>query len=94
VETTLYRVACEALTNVVRHARARTCRLALECKPGYVVLRVEDDGDGLGAAAAPGVGLRSMRERAAELGGRLIVRSSDEGGAVVELRLPVAEEYP
>jgi signal transduction histidine kinase len=53
-----------------------------------------DDGDGLGAAAAPGVGLHSMRERAAELGGRLIVRSSDEGGAAVELRLPVAEEYP
>ena len=94
VETTLYRVACEALTNVVRHARARTCRLALECEPGHVVLRVEDDGDGLGAAAATGVGLRSMRERAAELGGRLIVRSSDEGGAAVELRLPVAEEYP
>ena len=67
---------------------------ALECEPGHVVLRVEDDGDGLGAAAAPGVGLRSMRERAAELGGRLIVRASDEGGAAVELRLPVAEEHP
>ena len=93
VETTLYRVACEALTNVVRHARARTCRVALECEPGHVVLRVEDDGDGIGAATGPGV-VRSMRERAAELGGRLIVRSSDAGGAAVELRLPVAEEYP
>jgi signal transduction histidine kinase len=92
VETTLYRVACEALTNVVRHARARTCRLALESVEGHVVLRVDDDGDGLGAAAEPGVGLRSMRERAAELGGRLVVRSSDDGGVAVELRLPVGEE--
>lgn len=92
VETTLYRVACEALTNVVRHARARTCRLALESVEGHVVLRVDDDGDGLGADAEPGVGLRSMRERAAELGGRLVVRSSDDGGVAVELRLPVGEE--
>jgi signal transduction histidine kinase len=92
VETTLYRVACEALTNVVRHARAASCRVALTCVEGNVVLGVEDDGVGFAAATEPGVGLRSMAERAAELGGRLVLRSGESRGAVVELTLPLAGE--
>jgi signal transduction histidine kinase len=88
VETALYRVACEALTNVVRHARARSCRLALAASAGQIALRVEDDGDGFAPAAQPGVGLRSMRERAAELGGRLTLARAGDGGAIVELCLP------
>jgi two-component system NarL family sensor kinase len=92
VETALYRVACEALTNVVRHARARSCRLALDAAAGQVVLRLEDDGDGFAASAQHGVGLRSMRERAAELGGRLTLTRAPYGGAIVEVRLPLSEE--
>ena len=91
VETTLYRVACEALTNVVRHARARSCRVALTHAEGNVALGVEDDGVGFAPAAEPGVGLRSMAERAAELGGRLVLRSGESRGAVVELTLPLTD---
>jgi two-component system NarL family sensor kinase len=94
IEAALYRVACEALTNVVRHARARSCRLVLDAAAGQVVLRVEDDGDGLDQSVQPGVGLRSMRERAAELGGRFTVARAESGGAIVEVRLPLSEEQP
>jgi signal transduction histidine kinase len=92
VETALYRIACEALTNVVRHARAEWCRVSLHAHDGQLVLRVEDDGKGLPIPAEAGVGLRSMRERAVELGGRLIVEDSDSGGVLVEVILPVAGE--
>ncbi len=93
-ETALYRVACEALTNVVRHARASSSRLALGMVAGNVVLRVDDDGGGFPGAIRPGVGLRSMRERAEELGGSLVLSRSERGGAAVELRLPFAWEAP
>jgi two-component system, NarL family, sensor kinase len=91
VESALYRVACEAFTNVVRHARAHSCRLTLDTHAGHVVLRVEDDGAGFSPTAEPGVGLRSMRERAAELGGTVSFGRLEAGGSVVELRLTSAE---
>jgi two-component system, NarL family, sensor kinase len=92
VETAVYRVACEALTNVVRHARAAWCWVTLRVGDGEVVLRIEDDGHGFSLPAEPGVGLRSMRERAAELGGRLTFGRAERGGAAVELCLPAAGE--
>jgi two-component system NarL family sensor kinase len=94
VETALYRVACEALTNVVRHARARCCRVTIGVSDGGVTLRIEDDGDGFSAPAEPGIGLRSMRERATELGGRLSFGRAQRGGAVLELWLPSMDERP
>jgi signal transduction histidine kinase len=90
VELALYRIATEALTNVVRHAHARRCRVTLRADGGEVALEIADDGDGLAADAAPGVGLRSMRERAAELGGRVELATGPTGGLVVEVRLPRA----
>jgi len=74
-------------------AGAKRISVAIELG-GKKLLRVEDDGDGLTAAAEPGVGLRSMRERAAELGGRLTLAAGERGGAVVELCLPVVDEQP
>jgi signal transduction histidine kinase len=71
---------------VSRHAHARGCRVVLRTDRDEVLLRIDDDGDGLAADAAPGVGLRSMRERAAELGGRVELASSPDGGLVVEVR--------
>jgi signal transduction histidine kinase len=91
VETALYRVACEALTNVVRHSRARSCCVVLHSSADEIVLRVEDDGDGIPPSTQPGLGLRSMRDRATELGGRLTVSCPEDRGAVVELRLPLSE---
>ncbi|WP_231930460.1 HAMP domain-containing sensor histidine kinase [Friedmanniella luteola] len=88
-ELVLYRVAQEALTNVARHADARTVRLRLLADPEGVELVVADDGRGLGRAPE-GSGLRGMRERALLVGGRLSVRSpGSAGGTEVRLRVPV-----
>jgi two-component system sensor histidine kinase UhpB len=86
-ELALYRVAQESLTNVARHSGARQVRLALEVGAETVSVRVADDGRGLGEAA-PGNGIRGMRERAMLLGGTLRVEDRDGAGAEVVLTLP------
>jgi signal transduction histidine kinase len=83
-EVAAYRIAREALSNVVRHARARACVLTLERTATALVVAVEDDGRGISADAKPGVGMESMRARAEELGGTFAV-----GGSRVEARLPL-----
>ena len=84
-EAALYRVAQEALHNALRHAGASGVRVALSKTPRQVVLEVSDDGHGF-APDAPsgglGLGLHSMRERAATAGGRLAIRSSPKGTTV------------
>ncbi|WP_308283352.1 sensor histidine kinase [Pseudonocardia nigra] len=92
VEVAAYRIAQEALTNVVRHARARTCVLRLAPAPGALVVEIRDDGCGIGAIRGVGVGLGSMRERAVELGGRLDVGPAPGGGTLVRAELPVGDD--
>jgi signal transduction histidine kinase len=92
VEVAAYRIAQEALTNVVRHSRARQCRLRVAMTDGALQLEVTDDGFGIAPAARSGIGLRSMRERAEEIGGRLEVVSSDGGGTRLVALLPCAGE--
>jgi signal transduction histidine kinase len=87
VEVAVLRISGEALTNVVRHSRATTCGLQLWTDTA-VHLCVRDNGTGLGAGIDSG-GLRSMRDRAEELGGSLDVRASEGGGTVVEAVLPL-----
>jgi signal transduction histidine kinase len=85
VEAALYRVAQEALHNALRHAGASGVRVALSKTPRQVVLEVSDDGHGFAPDATsggPGLGLDSMRERAAAAGGRLAIRSSQKGTTV------------
>jgi signal transduction histidine kinase len=94
VELALYRIATEALTNVARHAHARRCRVSLRTDGDEVALTITDDGHGLAAGAEPGVGLRSMRERAAELGGRVELATSPSGGLAIEVRLPCVTAQP
>lgn len=89
VEVAAYRIAQEALTNVVRHARARQCAIRLACAEA-VHLEILDDGLGLPADHHAGVGLRSMRERAEELGGTCRVETNAGGGARVVAWLPLA----
>ena len=94
VEVAAYRIVQEALMNVVRHARARTCTILLaltEDTAGVRRLEVDvvDDGVGLPAGYRAGVGLRSMRERAAELGGACTVEQGVAGGTHVAAWLPV-----
>ncbi len=94
VEVAAYRIAQEALTNVLRHAEARGCVVSLELDDDASALRLEirDDGRGLPDARAggrAGVGLSSMRERAAELGGSLTAGALPEGGTAVRVVLPL-----
>jgi signal transduction histidine kinase len=96
VEVAAYRIAQEALTNVVRHAEARTCRvrLRLDESLGLLCVEVQDDGKGLLIQRRAGVGLHSMRERAEELGGTLTITSLSTGGTSVLARLPCQVNGP
>jgi signal transduction histidine kinase len=89
VEVAVYRVAQEALTNVVRHAGARQACVRIRVDGDELVLEVTDDGTGTPAPREGGVGLGSMRERAEELGGRLEVTGRPGAGTRVVARLPV-----
>jgi signal transduction histidine kinase len=92
VEVALYRIAQEALTNVVRHAAAHRCdiQLALNEPAGWLSLSIQDDGCGLPPSRGMGVGLGSMRERAEELGGTWTIEKVPTGGTHVLARLPYA----
>jgi signal transduction histidine kinase len=88
VEVAAYRIAEEALANVVRHAQARRCVVRLSLDDALQV-EICDDGVGLPAARHVGVGLLSLRERAAELGGSCVVEPVPTGGTRVCARLPL-----
>jgi two-component system sensor histidine kinase UhpB len=93
-ELVIYRVAQEAMTNVVRHAGASRAELALERAPDRLILRVRDDGCGLAEAASSGNGgIRGMRERAALIRAALSVGPRDDGaGTEVALHVPLSED--
>ncbi|HEY7124169.1 MAG TPA: GAF domain-containing sensor histidine kinase [Ktedonobacterales bacterium] len=90
VEVALFRIAQEALTNVVRHAQASRCviSLALREREQALELSIIDNGRGLPPIRGTGVGLASMRERAEELGGSWEIESLPTGGTGVRVRLP------
>jgi signal transduction histidine kinase len=90
VEVAAFRIAQEALNNAARHARARSCAVTLS-QNGRLELEISDDGDGLPDVVRPGVGLRSMHERAEELGGSCEVSARPGGGTRVLARLPLRE---
>lgn len=89
VEVAAYRIVAEALTNTVRHADATRADVRLCAADGALRISVSDDGTGLGEEVQAGVGLRSMRERALELGGRVEVACPPAGGTVVTAVLPL-----
>lgn len=97
VDVTLYRIAQESLTNVVRHAQASEVLVALASDDSGVTMRIEDNGRGFAPhllSARPGrrhLGLISMRERAAIVGGQLDVYSAPGEGTAVEVFVPVFE---
>jgi signal transduction histidine kinase len=93
VGTTAYRVVQEALTNVLRHAGARSASVTVDNSGGRLLVEVVDDGRGAPSgpvAVEPGHGLHGMRERVALLGGDLQVGDADGGGFRVRARLPVS----
>jgi signal transduction histidine kinase len=91
VETTLYRLVQEALTNIAKHAGATAVSVVLTRKPASVALVVEDDGEGFdpGDARDGSLGIVGMRERLALLGGRLLVESAPGKGATLAAEVPL-----
>jgi PAS domain S-box-containing protein len=92
LETNLFRVVQECLTNVHRHSGSKTARVEVTRKDHQIRVAVEDKGKGIGERSAHGVGLRGMRERVGQFGGRLEIRSSDAGTTIIaRLPLPASE---
>jgi PAS domain S-box-containing protein len=97
LETACFRIAQEALTNVARHARAKTVTIRLSRKRDHLILLIEDDGVGFEMEALQGhalasatLGLRGMQERAHAVGGRVKIDSATHKGTQVFVELPIA----
>jgi signal transduction histidine kinase len=96
VEVAVYRITQEALTNVVKHAQATQCTILVGLTSQHkehdtFILELHDDGLGIAAQARSGVGMHSMRERAEELGGSLIITPNRPRGTVVQVTVPIVK---
>jgi len=94
VETSVYRVVQEALTNAIKHADARSASVVLDQRQEVLIAVVEDDGKGLdpvhsSAGRQEGMGVRHMEERAKSVGGELVVESTPGQGTLVRLTVPL-----
>jgi signal transduction histidine kinase len=89
VEEAAFRIVAESLTNVVRHSGARTCSVRLARSDGDLCVAIQDDGGGIQQARDEGVGLESMRRRAAEIGGHVSIELARPHGTVVTALLPL-----
>jgi len=94
IEIAVYYITLEALTNIEKHAQARTCQIDLDLRASSPVttleLRIRDDGRGLVEARSGGMGLLSMQARAAEVGGTFTVDTMPDGGTAITVRIPCA----
>jgi PAS domain S-box-containing protein len=96
IETSLYRIAQEALTNAVRHANAQNVDLILEMLPEKAIVIVEDDGIGFDTAVIRRrghLGLLGMHERAQMIGGSLLIESRPGGGTTVVVEVPYGDTH-
>lgn len=89
IEVVLYRVVQEALTNIVRHARATWVRAQVACDSRDVLLTVEDNGQGIPPGSAPRLGWLGMQERVTAAGGTLTITPGDIGGVRLSVRIPI-----
>ena len=94
VEVAGLRIALEGLLNAARHSGGSHARIGLAIDDDALVVTVRDDGTGMSANASPGVGLTSMRERADELGGSLVIESDRPTGTTIVARLPIPPARP
>lgn len=93
VDLAAYRIVAESLTNAAKHSSATSVRLALSRSPSGLELRISDDGVGVQPEATRGIGLRSMRERAEELGGSCHVGPGEGGrGTTVVATIPLQRD--
>jgi two-component system NarL family sensor kinase len=93
IETTIFRVVQESLTNIHRHSGSSTASIRLIRGPTEIILEVKDAGRGIPAGATPGVGIASMRERVQQLDGRLEV-GSNHAGTIVKAFIPLSKAAP
>lgn len=91
VEVAVYRIASEAIHNVVKHSQATRCLVSIELNDGRLILSVSDDGISLPHEHTIGVGLHSMQERVAELGGTLSIQSCEDRGTCLTAQFPVTD---
>jgi two-component system, NarL family, sensor kinase len=105
LETAIFRMVQECLTNIHRHSESSVARIVIAQSDGHVRVEVEDKGKGISPqkrseivsspTATPGVGIRGMRERLRQLGGTLDIRSDGEGkGTIVTAKLPTITPPP
>ena len=96
IQTTCFRIAQEAITNAVRHARSTQIRVDLSHENGNLRLQIRDNGTGFDAESAQaqtiGLGLVGMKERAALVGGRTRIMASRGKGAIVDVTLPLTSQ--
>jgi len=99
IETALFRIAQEALTNVVKHAAASRVHIALQIEDGSISLCIEDDGKGFEVAPSgiepiggAGVGLQGIQERVSILGGELTLKSAPGEGTRIMACIPLPQE--
>lgn len=95
----LYRIAQEALHNIVKHANAQHADVLIECSAGVASITITDDGVGISAESRPGslpghIGLDAMIERARMVGGDCEVRPAPHGGTVVRAWIPTTQPPP
>jgi PAS domain S-box-containing protein len=98
LETALFRIVQEALTNIQRHSGSEVARIRIERRSQALQLEIEDEGRGMppalrsdqGMIRASGVGIAGMRERVSELGGRMQIQSRDEG-TMIRATLPISD---
>ncbi len=96
VETVVFRVMQEAISNIARHANARCVRIMLGANGAGMLARIEDDGQGFDPAKTPGApgeawGMVGMRERANLIGGRVQVNSAPGRGTQIEIKIPLEQ---
>ncbi|MCB8944478.1 MAG: HAMP domain-containing protein [Ardenticatenaceae bacterium] len=96
IETTLFRIAQEAMNNVARHSKAHTLAIQLHYENEQLMMKLSDDGQGFEPTRLPsrldtgrGLGLASMQERASLVGGQIIVESRLNQGTTVTVRVPI-----
>jgi signal transduction histidine kinase len=92
VEVAVFRIVKEALQNARLHGEADNCEVSIVVETGQLELTIIDDGSGLDGNLTPGIGLVSMKERAAELGGTFVIQTHQATGTRVQVNLPLGKE--
>lgn len=93
MEQCIYRVAQEVLTNVARHAKAKSLQVSLTQPNGHLIINIKDDGQGFDSnnVEATRYGLKGLRERAETIGGTLHIETKLHHGTTVQLAVPLPE---